>query len=126
MPRPSPVRDAVADLLSDAHAASLEELHACLLQRGTPASFSAVFRAAEHLERSGVAVRVDLGDGLARFERAGEHHEHVRCTGCGTVQPLPGCLLTDLVAAVRSATGFEVQAHHVVITGRCPGCGTNP
>lgn len=124
MPRPSPVRDALRGALMRAgHAATLAELHAALQGQGVPATFSAVFRAASHLQATGEAVPVDLGDGLARYEAAGQHHhEHVRCRSCGAVAEVPGCLLDAAMDSVRAATGYAIDSHLVVLAGRCPAC----
>lgn len=124
MPRPSPVRDAVAALIEAGgrHDWSIEDLTAALGERGVPANFSTVFRAVERLEADGAARRVDLGDGKARYEAAGEHHEHVRCERCGTVGEVPGCVVGDAVPAVQRATGFRVTGHQLLFSGVCPQC----
>lgn len=122
VPRPSPVRDAVLRLIQREHGVTLDELAQQLRATGTAADFSSVFRAVGHLQRQGLVVRVDFGDGAARYEVGGEHHEHVRCGDCGAVRALPGCLLEDVRGLVESATGYEVLTHAVVLAGRCPDC----
>ncbi len=79
-----------------------------------------MFRALRQLERDGAIARIDLGDGKARFEVSGEHHEHVRCERCGTVEAVPGCLVEESV--VERRTGFAVTGHQVLVAGICPRC----
>ena len=91
MPRPSPVRDALAEVLrrGDAHCPSLDELAELLARRGGQGKLSSIFRAAAYLEREGVVRRVELADRKLRYEVAGIHHDHVRCDSCGAVEPVP-------------------------------------
>ena len=124
MARPSPVRDAVAALVaaSGRHDWSIEDLLAALGERGVAADFSSVFRALGRLEDDGTIRRVELGDGKARYEAAGEHHEHVRCDRCGAVGAVPGCVVGDALPRVQAATGFRVTGHQLLFSGVCPDC----
>lgn len=124
VPRPSPVTDAVRTLIaaSDRHAWSLDELLESVRTRIPGADFSTVFRAMGALERSGVVDRVDLGDGKARYETRQDHHEHIRCTVCGSVAEVPGCVVEDAVAEVQRRTGYHVLSHQVVFGGVCRSC----
>lgn len=124
MARPSHVRDAVQALVCSSHrhdwtsAAVLDGLR----ERDVAADRSSVFRALSRLEEEGVVERVDLGDGVARYEAAGAHHEHVRCERCGAVAAVPGCAVAPVRAAVEDGTGFRLTGHQVVFVGVCPAC----
>lgn len=124
MARLSPIREALTEVLgaSARHDWSIEDLAAELSLRGVAADFSSVFRALGRLEEEGVVRRVQLGDGKARFEAAGEHHEHVRCDRCGAVGAVPGCVVRDAVPRVQEATGFRVTGHQLLFSGLCPEC----
>ena len=124
MARPSPIRDAVATLVADSgrHDWSIEDLIDELRGQGLEANFSTVFRALARLEADGAVVRVELGDGKARYEAAGEHHEHVRCTECGTVGAVPGCIVDEALPRVAKLTGFRVTGHQILFSGLCPRC----
>jgi Fur family ferric uptake transcriptional regulator len=125
MARPSHVRDAVSELVagSDRHGWTLEEAHAELGSNGVDADPSSVFRALVHLSEAGALERFDLGDGRARFERPGSHHEHIVCSKCGEVAEVPGCLIDRAVPEVEQRTGFSVTGHSLTFTGRCADCG---
>lgn len=101
---------------------TLEEIHRAVSAGVISPDFSSVYRAVLHLEREGELARVDLGDGAARYERAGGHHDHVRCESCGVVGALPECVLGQVSEAVLAMTGFAVSEHSVVLSGRCAGC----
>ena len=102
------------------HDWTIEAVREALAERGVPADFSSVFRALRRLERDGEVLRIDLGDGKARFEAVGDHHEHVRCDRCGAIEAVPGCLVEESV--VERRTGFAVTGHRLLFAGICPRC----
>ena len=128
MPRPSPVTDAIRRLIAarDRHVWSLDELLESVRTEIPGADFSTVFRAMAALERSGDVDRVDLGDGKARYEGRQDHHEHIRCTVCGDVAEVPGCVVEDALAEVQRRTGYQVMSHQVVFGGLCRRCRPGP
>jgi Fe2+ or Zn2+ uptake regulation protein len=124
MARPSPVSDHVKKLFAGErrHMWAIDELHEAALKALGAADYSTVFRAVSGLEREGLIKRVDVGDGKVHYELADEHHEHIRCDGCGRVVEVPGCVLEDASSAVTSSTGFKVTSHQLLFTGVCPEC----
>lgn len=120
MARPSHVRDAVSGLLGERHAWTVDEAHAALDDRGVAADRASVHRALVRLCEAGAARRFEIGDGRARFEAAGHHHEHIVCDDCGVVAAVPGCLVDE--AAVQTRTGFAVSGHSLTLHGRCGDC----
>ncbi len=124
MPRPSHVRDAVAELVADPgkHSWTLDEAHVALCKRGVSADPSSVFRALERLTESGELERFDVGDGRTHFELSGSHHEHIVCSHCGTVAEVPGCLIDRAIPEVERSTGFAITGHRVTFSGCCAGC----
>lgn len=118
--------DAVRQLVNtgDKHLWSLDELHARVREDIATANFSTILRAVSALERGGEVDRVDLGDGKARYERHGGHHDHVRCTSCGRVAEVPGCVLDEATALVQSATSFVIGGHQLTFSGVCPECAS--
>ena len=122
--RPSPVSDQVRGVLSagDRHLWSIDELHAAVVKELGAADYSTVFRAVSGFEKEGLIHRIDLGDGKVHYELVDEHHEHIRCDSCGRVVEVPGCVLEDASAAVRTSTGFKVTSHQLLFSGVCPDC----
>src|ERR1700682_1069110 len=125
MPKPSPVRDRVAELLSNGsrHLWSLDELLERVRAETGTGDYSTVFRAVAYLEGKGVVQRVELGDGRSRYEPAHDHHDHVRCTDCGRVaESGESCDLAEATERVGDATGYSILGHHLLFTGICPDC----
>ena len=124
MPRPSPVRDALRQIFAtEAHNTwSLDELAEKVRSMIGTGDYSTVFRAVGVLEGQGTIQRVDLGDGLSRYETRRDHHEHVRCDGCGRVAEVPGCLVEDAAKEIQALTGFTLERHSLVFSGLCPDC----
>ena len=125
MPRPSPVRDRVRDLVlsGSLHAWTIEELLARVRKDVATADYSTVFRAVSYLEDKNLIHRVDLGDGRGRYETADRHHDHVQCERCGRISESgTRCLLENAAEKVGKATGYKILSHHLVFTGLCPEC----
>lgn len=104
------------------HLWSIDELHDAVVTALGAADYSTVFRAVTGMEKEGGLKRIDLGDGKVHYELAEEHHEHIRCESCGRIAEVPGCVLEDAAAAVRSSTGFAVTNHQLLFSGVCPEC----
>jgi Fe2+ or Zn2+ uptake regulation protein len=101
------------------HAWTLEDLHAGLANEGVVGDFSSVFRAAEKLIADGAIRKLVFDDGRARYELVEAHHDHMRCTRCGRVVPIP-CLIGGLtLTALERETGIAIHDHHLVLSGVC-------
>src|SRR5260370_7160359 len=104
------------------HAWTLEELHAGLMRLGRSTDFSSVFRAAEKLATDGIAHKLLLDDGRARFELAADHHDHLYCTSCHALVPVPCLIGHDDFAALERATGVAILDHHLILSRLCTLC----
>jgi Fur family ferric uptake transcriptional regulator len=124
MARKARVSAAMVALMGDGerHAWTLEELHVALGQRGRATDFSSVFRAAEKLAADGLARKVVLDDGRTRFELVGAHHDHLYCTRCHELVPVPCVIKDEHFAALEKATGAAILDHHVMLRGLCRDC----
>jgi Fe2+ or Zn2+ uptake regulation protein len=95
-----------------------------------PLPLSSVYRNLVVLEEAGVVRRVTSADDTPHFELAeglGEHHHHLLCTRCGSVEDfvLPPAIekaLDRAVAAAADEASFEASAHHVELVGTCYDC----
>jgi len=104
---------------------SVQEMHERLRAEGERVGLASVYRTLEGLLDAGLVQRVDLGDGVARFERAdptGEHHHHLVCDDCGRVQPFADDGLEAELRRVAGGHGYAVAAHEVVLHGACEDC----
>ncbi|HLQ60389.1 MAG TPA: transcriptional repressor [Candidatus Acidoferrales bacterium] len=128
MPRPSPVRDALRGVFSSRNheAWSLDELLERVRSTIGSGDYSTVFRAVGVLEGEGLIQRVDLGDGLSRYEARRAHHEHVRCETCGRVAEVPGCVVEGAFKEIEESTGYRLSGHSLVFSGVCRDCAGAP
>jgi Fur family ferric uptake transcriptional regulator len=110
----------------DHHAWTLEDLHAGLAGRAVPADFSSVFRAAEKLAGEGILRKLTLDDGRARFELVDTHHDHLHCTRCGELVPIPCLIGPANFAALEREAGIAILDHHLVLSGICRNCRASP
>ena len=124
MPRTPRVIVALKVLLArgERHAWTLEALQAALAADGVQADFSSVFRSVRSLEEGGVLRRVLLADGSNRFELDDAHHDHVQCTRCDALLPIPCVVGRDALERVQALTGFALAGHSVTLTGLCRTC----
>lgn len=128
MARPSRTLAAILAVMDrpDRHAWTLDELGAGLAAEGVGADFSTLFRAVERLVADGRLRKVRLDDAPARYEQSGAHHDHLRCTECNALVPVP-CLARQIdFAALERATGFAIDSHDIVLDGICLACRTRP
>ncbi len=104
---------------------SVQEIHERVRAEGARVGIASVYRAVEGLVDAGLVQRIDLGDGVARFERAdprGEHHHHLVCDDCGKVEAFEDAELEADLMRVAGARGYVVAAHDVVVRGACEDC----
>jgi Fur family ferric uptake transcriptional regulator len=104
---------------------SAQEIHDALRGRGGSVGIASVYRALEGMDALGLVQRIDLGDGVARFEPAhagGDHHHHLVCDDCGKVEPFEDAGLESAIERVAGGRGYAVAAHEVVLRGACEEC----
>ena len=92
-----------------------------------PVGLASVYRGVEVLGDLRLIARVDVGDGLARYERAplersDHHHHHFVCDRCGLLVPFDDDALEDALDALESRFGFQAKEHEVVLRGTCLDC----
>jgi Fur family ferric uptake transcriptional regulator len=119
-------RSAVLDLLEAQDCcASAQEIHGALRGASRSVGIASVYRVLDVLAELRLVQRVDVGDGIARFEPAlpdGDHHHHVVCDDCGKVEPFSDSSLETAIARASRRLGYSVDAHEVVLRGECGDC----
>ncbi|MDI6870687.1 MAG: Fur family transcriptional regulator [Bacillota bacterium] len=106
---------------------SAEELHALVGRTNPEVGLATVYRTLELLTELRVLQAVDLGDGRARYELAGEDrhsHHHLLCLSCGRVEEVRDDLLERLEQSVEAEHGFAILDHQVKFVGLCRECRT--
>lgn len=122
-------RRAVLCLLDEQRCAlSALEIEDILRTRERRVSRASIYRILEELEGIGTVQRVDIGEGLVRYEasRGGkDHHHHLVCDRCGTLQPFTDPELERAIKRVSQRVPLAVSDHEVVLHGACADCGTD-
>lgn len=103
---------------------SAQELHAGLRAAGRRVGVASVYRVLDLLVARNLVARIDLGDGVARFEPVrpdGHHHHHLVCGDCGRVDAFSDPDLERVLDEVAVRLGYA-DAHEVVLRGACEEC----
>ena len=104
---------------------SAQEIFDGIREQGRRVGIASVYRAVEQLVDLDLVQRVELGDGITRFEPAhvgGEHHHHLVCDDCGRVDPFSDPGLEEALERAASRLDYGMTAHEVVLHGSCADC----
>jgi Fur family transcriptional regulator, ferric uptake regulator len=119
-------RDAVIALLDEQSCAlSAYEIEAKLREGGRGAGRASVYRVLDQLEGLALVTKIEVGQGIARYEpnRPGDdHHHHMVCARCGEVIPFADAELEATIDRVAERVTFEVAEHEIVLHGACADC----
>lgn len=88
-------------------------------------SRASVYRILDELATLGLLARLDVGDGVARYEaiRSGHgHHHHLVCDSCGRLTPFTDEQLERTLRDVCKRVALDVSEHEVVLHGACSSC----
>ena len=81
-------------------------------------SLATIYRTVGVLEQAGVVEKLDVGDGKARYELAGEHHEHLVDVDTGEIHEFQHAELEALKEKIANDMGFELVGHRLELFGR--------
>jgi Fur family ferric uptake transcriptional regulator len=119
-------RRAILELLDEQPCAlSAVEIQQALSARRRDVSRASVYRVMEELEEVGCLQRVEVGQGMVRYEPARHgpgHHHHLVCERCGRLQPFTDEALERAIRRLSERVPLEVSEHEIVIRGACEKC----
>lgn len=119
-------RNAVVELLDRQDCAlTAQQIDDRLRAQGRGVGRASVYRILELLTELRLVQRIDVGQGVARYERHrpdGDHHHHLVCDACGQIEPFEDPALEQAIARVSRSLSFAVDDHEVVLHGACSGC----
>jgi Fur family transcriptional regulator, ferric uptake regulator len=102
-----------------------QEIHRELQARGEPIGLASVYRVLDVLAEKRLVQRLDLGDGVTRFEPVRDtedHHHHIVCDDCGKIEVFADERLESVIRDVEESSGYAVAAHDIVLRGACSAC----
>jgi Fur family transcriptional regulator, ferric uptake regulator len=119
-------RRAILELLDEQSCAlSAVEIEDALAGRNREVSRASIYRVMEELEEIGLLQRVEVGQGVVRYEPARHgpgHHHHLVCDHCGQISPFSDDGLERAIRRVSDTLPLRVSEHEVVIHGACETC----
>jgi Fur family transcriptional regulator, ferric uptake regulator len=122
-------RQVVIELLDEqACALSALDIEDRLREReGRRVGRASIYRVLDELVTLGLLSRVEVGDGVARYEpqrphHENEHHHHLVCDGCGRLEPFQDDALERAIRLLADRVAFDVSDHDVTLHGSCEAC----
>ena len=108
---------------SDEHFGA-DELHLRFARKKVPLSRATIYRALDHLVKSGLVRRVYLDQKKAFYENVygRRHHEHMICLSCGKVIEFSDDPLEQRQDKVCRELKFKPLRHSLRIVGLCSSC----
>lgn len=118
-------RDIILDIFLSTHQhVSVEELYLKIKFSNPGIGYATVYRTLKLFAEAGLAREVLLHDGQTRYEHvvAGEHHDHLVCTGCNAIIEFEDETIEKLQKEIAARHGFMIKSHKMEMYGLCANC----
>jgi Fur family ferric uptake transcriptional regulator len=120
-------RSSVIELLDGQDCAlSAQAIEDALRDSGRRVGRATIYRALEELTRVGLIAKVEIGDGVARYEAVfpdgAAHHHHLVCDSCRVLIPFTDDALERAIRRIGKRSAFAVDDHDVTLHGICSNC----
>lgn len=123
-------RAAVVELLDgQACALSAYDIERALADGDRAVARASVYRILDELVELGLVSRIEVGQGITRYEPVrpgGHHHHHMVCDACGRIIPFSDEELETAISGLARRVAFQVDEHEIVLHGRCADCAATP
>ena len=96
----------------------VDQLYRRAVEEDTTISIATVYRTVKLLEEAGVIDRLEFGDGRARYEESGEHHEHLVDIETDTFIEFHHAVLEAWKEKIIREIGCELIDHRLELCGR--------
>ena len=107
---------------ADSHI-SAEEIYTQVHRRYPYINISTVYRTLELLEKLGLVIKTDFGEGRVRYHPVDKgHHHHLVCQECGAIIDIDESTLARLQDVLLARYNFSASLKHVAIFGLCSNC----
>lgn len=124
----TPQRLTILEVLIDQEGKHLtiEEIYTHVKRVKPETGVATVYRTILLFEELGVVKKLDLNDGLYRYELNHEEerhgHHHMICTECGKVDEVRDDLLDDVEEVIQKDYQFQITDHSLKFYGLCKEC----
>ncbi len=122
--RNTPQRQRIVEVFfSESGHLTTEEVYDRVRSEDPSLGQATVYRTMKLLCEAGLAKEVRFGDGVARYEHAGEaHHDHLICERCGRNLEVVDPQIELLQDALTRKHGYIPTYHRLYLYGICPEC----
>ena len=96
----------------------VDELFTRALEKDKSVSIATVYRTVKLLEDANFIEKLEFGDGRARYEESGEHHEHLIDVETGEVIEFIDHELEELKGKVANRMGYKLVGHKLELYGK--------
>jgi Fur family ferric uptake transcriptional regulator len=116
-------RDAILDVFLDAtgHITS-DDIYQKVRESHPGIGYTTVYRTMKLLCDAGLAHERHFDDGVARYEIAHEHHDHLVCLRCGKIVEFECAMIESTQNEIAARYGFRVLRHRHELYGHCRDC----
>lgn len=102
---------------------SAEDVYRTLMAEDVDIGLATVYRVLMQFEQAGILVRSQFDGSKAVFElNDGDHHDHLICTTCGTVEEFSDPEIESRQHIVADQYGYVLESHTMLLYGICPDC----
>lgn len=84
--------------------------------------YTTVYRTMKLLAEAGLATERHFDDGITRYEREQEHHDHLVCEKCGKIIEFECEAIETAQREIARGHGFEILRHRHELYGNCRDC----
>jgi len=102
----------------------VESLYLQLKQKGAKVSKASIYRAIPLFIDCGLIREVDFSDGHWHYEHiyGHDHHNHLKCLGCGQVLEFLEPALAQVESRLAREYGYSIVTYKLEVKGYCPAC----
>jgi Fur family ferric uptake transcriptional regulator len=120
-------KQAIKEVLKNARTPqSVPDILQALDKQNIHLNKTVVYRNLESFLQDGFISEVNLNDGITRFEQKRDHHHHLVCSNCQSIEHIKlnevEDLLTENQKKILKSNQFKIITHNLEFFGLCKGC----
>ncbi len=96
----------------------VDELYKRAAEKDNSVSIATVYRTVKLLEDANLIEKLEFGDGRARYEESGKHHEHLIDVETGEVIEFIDEELEELKKQIANKLGYKLIDHRLELFGK--------
>lgn len=105
---------------------TIEEIYEIVKSQKPEIGVATVYRTIQLFDELGLVTKLDLNDGIYRYELSHEEeihkHHHLICSACGKVEEVDGDLLDEVEKKIEEEYKFRIKDHSLKFYGLCKDC----